>query len=274
MDVIGRIKRHGRRWRHHGVSALLRALLWGFAIAVLLALGQGLYELYDPERGLTESLGGINWTWGVACILTVLGVLITSGAVWRLAIGAKAADARLLGALKIVVRSLDLGESANVRATVYIAAKAKRGVRILYQEFPYVYAHRPGKDYGMGRQGIQESVGIVGHVFRLGSEAEEGLTAFVPNATPEDFTAGLTKPPWNFPEQLAKQIDSARASYMTFRFSRQCGLGKPPLEGVLFFDARGSEQQFDDDIAARLCRGQLDIITDYIVEAYGGGTIA
>jgi hypothetical protein len=237
-------------------------------VTVFLAGGQGLYELYQAGRGLEESLWQINWTWITAFTVTSLGVAITSGFIWQTFIARRAAGARLSAALKMAVRSLDLGEEANARVTVYIAQLDRRGGHILYQECPYEYAHFPLRPYGLGHAGLLESTGIVGHVFRaVGNPPSEGLHAFVPNGTPEEFIKGLVQPPWNFPSDLAQRIDRERPSYMAFRFSRPAERGKPALDGVIFFDAKGKTAVFNDEVLARVRREQVELIVDY-VEAF------
>ncbi|MGB2984819.1 MAG: hypothetical protein WBE26_02965 [Phycisphaerae bacterium] len=263
MDIRTDMRRGWRVLRRRGPGKLwLRLLLVG-VVAGTLAIGQGLFELFQPEHSLPSSLKSINMTWVLACAITCLGLMITSEAVWHILVGPKVARTGLRAALKMSVRSLGLGPEANVRVAVYVAERPDQaGQRTLYQNFPYVYAHSSEAAYGRGQHGIPETCGIVGHVFR--TPDVESLTTFVDAADDEEFIAKLTASPWNMPREMARLVNRDRRSYMALRFSCPRQPNEEPLDGVLYFDAKGPSQQFTDDMMIPILNEQLDILVEHI----------
>ncbi len=268
MDFRNTLTRGWRYLCHAGPMAQVRRLGVVIVIAALLAAGQGLYELYSPDDSIPDSLAKINGMWLLACVVTVAGIVVTTEFFWLFVIGPRAAKSALQAALKMTVRSLDLGPEANARVTVYVAGSHRGpGPRMLYQEFPYVYAHSEERRYGLGATGISESVGIVGRVFRIRPEPG-GLATFVPNDDPTTFVKLLVED-WGFSQETAQKVDRERASYMVFCFSRPGRRGKTPLEGVVYFDAKGASSQFDEGMIVRVVREQLGVIVSCIAQYYG-----
>lgn len=241
---------------------------WGFllVIASTIAGEQGLYELYDKDRGLLESLRQANWTWFLACLITIIGILLTSEFLWKLVHGPRAAEARIMASLRMVALACNLGEVANVRAAVFVAHR-RGNERVLFQEFPYVYAHFQEGDYGLGEYGISESIGIVGHLLR---NEDESLCVFIENTDDDKFRHGLVKPPWNFPKALAYKVDRQRANYMGIRFVRSTPAGGS-IEGVLYFDARGERQVFTNSTLEAILKEQVDAIVDSVADYFRKG---
>ena len=263
MDIRTDMRRRWRVLRRRGPGKLLYRLLAAGVVAGLLAMGQGLFELFQAEQSFLTSLKSINTTWVLACAITWLGLMITSEFVWRVVGGPKVAEAALQAALKTTVRSLGLGLEPNVRVAVCIAERAdETGQRTLYQNFPYVYAYSTEASYGRGEHGIPEACGIVGHVFRR--QDKEGLTAFVDASDDEEFTRKLTAPPWNMPPEMARLVNRDRRSYMALRFSCSHQPNEEPLDGVLYFDAKGSSEQFTNDMMIRILNEQLETLVNYI----------
>lgn len=241
---------------------------WGFllSVAFLIAGGQGLYELYDKDLGIGESIEQVNWTWFSACVITFFGVFLTSDLVWKFVRGPRATEARIEAALRMAALSCNLGERANVRAAVFVAYLRGKE-RVLFQEFPYVYAHCHESDYGPGEHGQSEAIGIIGHLMR---HEADSFCSFLDNSDEEKFRDLLISAPWNFPKMLAYEIDRSRADYMGIRFSRLRPNGTK-IEGVLYFDARVDTESFDDDIALHIINEQLGAIADYVAEHFKKG---
>lgn len=269
MGLFTNLRRYSRLQRHRGWLNFVKRVGYVSIAAAFIAVGQGAFELYTPGAGFTDAIRSINFTWLIACTITFIGFIITSEVIWNLFGGRRAAEAALRSALKIVVRSLELDSSANVRVAIYVAGKAdSRDQRVLYQHFPYVYAHKNERNYGVGRDGIAESIGIVGHVFR--KEDLLGLATFVDADDAESFVKKLVDPPWNFPKKLAERINYERRSYMCVRYSCARDRNQAPLEGVVFFDAKGNSSQFTDDMARSIINDQIDVIADLISDYFRG----
>lgn len=238
-------------------------------IAILLAVGQGFFELFAPSKSISEAIHGINTTWLVACAVTTFGVLLTGEYVWNVVLKPRTPEASLSAALKVTVRSLELLEDINPRVAIYVAYPTSGApFETLFQEFPYVYAYEQETKIGMGASGLSEHVGIVGHVFRMGEEYN-GLCTYLDNSNSAVFRSLLVAPPWNFSREQAALVDQSRPSYMAFRFRCPSGGRKRPLEGVIFFDAKGEGPQFDDEMVAWFADELLDVVVGYISECFG-----
>ncbi|MEK6675343.1 MAG: hypothetical protein AABZ47_06770 [Planctomycetota bacterium] len=111
-----------------------------------------------------------------------------------------------------------------------------------------------------------ESSGLVGHTIRCGKES---LHCNVENDTAEKFRSALVADPWNFSQEQADHIDHERASYLTFGFSDAPRLGKEPLRGVVYLDAKGKRPLFTDEILARIYAEQREVIVDLIIDRFG-----
>jgi hypothetical protein len=240
----------------------LRRIKWhkvviGIVIGLVLAGGQGLFELH---QGASPS-----WVWGIAVIVTFVGILLTSEVIWKLSTGRQTNEAALMAALKMAVRSCNLGEEANVRTCVYVVLPGSNP-RMLFQEFPYVYAYAEKESYALiGGQGLSETVGIVGQVLRMNKES---LYTSLDNSDGKAFEALLTAAPWNFTPDQAKRIDKTRPSYMAFPFEiRATHSRKKDIQGVLFFDAIG-QNRFTDRMVARFLNEQRDVVVDYVAACF------
>lgn len=257
-----------RHWKHGRVSYNL--LVFSIIVAAILAFGQGLFELFSPGLCFSQSLSTINSLWYTAVLLTFIGIVVTSEAIWIVFAGPKKYEIALLAALKMIVKSCDLDAAANLRAAIYVADKRKKDdAYTLYQEFPYVYDHESENAYGMGRLGLNESIGIVGYLFRR--KNEYSMHTYIDNSDSEQFVQKLISDPWNFPESQARKINLSRSSYMVFRFSIPSKTGKYSLDGIIYFDAKGDSAKFDDDLVARILDIQLDPLLIYLGACYGRG---